>query len=99
MPVRLITASAPVSACGDLVGIGDVAFDEVDLAHRAQRAQEKAPVGMARRDLDAPAGPGQRPHRVAAQKAGAAENRDQIGVHDAPVCQSRGAARILGARY
>jgi len=66
---------------GDGFGVRHVAFDEVDLAHRAQWAQEEAAAGMAGRHLDPPARPGQRPDRVAAQKAGAAENRHQIRIH------------------
>ena len=38
MPVRLITALRAHHGVGDAFGIGDVAFDEIDLADRAQRA-------------------------------------------------------------
>ncbi len=40
--------------------------------------RKKARLGWRHGDLDAPAGLGQRPHRVAAQKARAAENRDHV---------------------
>ena len=66
------------SGGGDLIRIGDVAFQRGDLAHRAGGTEEKGLVGFAHADPDAPAGPGQSPDRVAADKAGAPEDRDQL---------------------
>ncbi len=53
---------------GDGFRVGDVAFDEIDLAHGAQWAQEEGAIGMAGCHLDTPAGAGQRPDRVTAQE-------------------------------
>ncbi len=64
-----------------LVRIGYVAFDETDLTDLAQRAQEKSAIGVPAGDLDAPAGLGQRPDRVASQKARSAKNGDLFCLH------------------
>ena len=81
---------------GHAVSVGDIAFHEIDLADRAQRTQEKAPPRIAGRHPDAPAGTGQRPHRMTAQKAGTAENRDQIRAH-APSIPNQGSYMKSGA--
>ena len=69
---------------GDLIGIGHVALDEADLAHLAHGAQEEGAVGTAGGDLDAPALLGQRPHHIAPQETGAAEDRDLSCFHGTP---------------
>jgi hypothetical protein len=48
-----------------------------DLAHVAQHPQPVAAPGIAHRDANAQAALGQRPHDLAADKAGAPENRHQ----------------------
>ncbi len=83
--MRLTAAWAPGQGTGDGFGIANVAFHEIDLAHRAQRPQEKGGGGMAGCHPDPPAGPGQRPDRMAAQETGAAEYRDKIAAHGAQV--------------
>ena len=51
MPAEIDRGIGALEGARHLVGIGDVAFDEIDLAHRAQRAQEEGAVGMAHGDL------------------------------------------------
>ena len=64
-----------------LVRIGNVAFDETDLANLAEGAQEKGAIGVPAGAIDAPAGLGQRPDRVASQKARTAKDRDLFCLH------------------
>ena len=74
----------------DLFRLSDVAFDQADLTHLAQRTQEKAPIGVTGSDLDAPAGLGQSTYRMASQKAGTAEYCDLFCFHgENPVGRAR----------
>ena len=61
----------------DRAGVAQVGLHRMDLADPAERLQMAGEVGPAHRDADAVVAPGQRPHQMAAEKAGAAEDRDQ----------------------
>ena len=65
----------------DLVRVGDVALDRRDLPDIAQGAQKKGLIGVAAGRLDPPAGPGQRPNRMAAKETRGAEYRNLSCFH------------------
>src|SRR3569832_2251324 len=67
----------------DLVGFGRIALDQRDLSHRSVGRQEEALVRIAHRDADTPSRLGEGANRMATDKAGAAENRDQGRAHGA----------------
>ena len=66
-----------------MIGIGDVRFDDLDLAHLAHGHEVVAEIGAAHAHADAIACFRQRLDGVAAQKARAAEDCDQRRFHDA----------------
>ena len=61
----------------DRAGVPHIGLHRMDLADPAERLQVAGEIGPAHRDADAVVALGQRPHQVAAEEAGAAENRDQ----------------------
>ena len=77
----------------DRAGVAHVGLHRMDLADPAERLQMAGEVRPAHRDADAVVALGQRPDQMAAEEAGAAEDRDQrvvVGLegHDA-VLRSR----------
>ena len=61
---------------GQRFGIADIGLHRMDLADAAERLEMEGEIGTARRHANAPALARQRPHHMAADEAGAAENRD-----------------------
>ena len=61
----------------DRPGVPDIGLHRMDLADPAERLQVAGEIGPPHRDADAVVAPGQRPDQVAAEEAGAAEDRDQ----------------------
>jgi hypothetical protein len=65
-------------------GVADIGLDEIDLADVAEHPHAIGEVGIAHRDPDAPAGLGELPHRLGADEARTAEDRDEILHESAP---------------
>ncbi len=72
-----MTASAPSAAGYERVRVTDIRLHRRDLADAAKRLQMAGEVRAAHRDAHARAGLGERPDHMAADKAGAAIDRDQ----------------------
>ena len=86
----------------DGTGVPHIGLDGVDLPDPAERLQVPGEVRPAHRDADAVVALGQRPDQVAAEEAGAAEDRDQrvvIGLqgHGSALLDLRLWLRGLGA--
>ena len=75
MPTRLIDDVGVAHRGLDRAGVAHVGLHGVDLADPAERLQVAGEVRPAHRDADAVVALGQRPHQMAAEEAGAAEDR------------------------
>ena len=62
----------------DRIGIAQIGLHGMDLADHAERLQEAGEIGPAHRDAHAIAALHQRAHDMAADEAGAAEDRDEL---------------------
>ena len=77
MPTRLITTSAPLHRGLNGSRVAQIGLHGVDLPDPAERLQVAGEVRPAYRRADAVARARQRPHHVAAEEPGAAEDGDQ----------------------
>ncbi len=92
MPTRLTATPASRIAACDRGRVAQIGLHGVDLADAAERLQMARQFRPAHGDADAVAALGQRPHHVPAQKAGAAEHRDErflVGWHEGVSCSQK----------
>ena len=77
MPTRLIDDVGVARRGLDRARMAHVGLHRMDLADPAERLQMAGKVRPPHRDADAVVALGQRPDQMAAEEAGAAEDRDQ----------------------